>query len=339
MFLVDSTLPHSITDTKANSAAIEAAGYDGLWLGETKHEPFLQLLHAADATSRITIGTGIAIAFARSPMTLANAAYDMAQYSQGRFVLGLGSQIKPHITKRFSMPWSHPAARMREMILAMRAIWATWQTGEPLAFRGDFFTHVLMTPFFTPNAHAYGAPPVHLAGVGELMTEVAGEVCDGFIYHPFTTDRYLRDVTMPALARGRAKAGKTDLADFCISGPAFTCTGRDERELATAIAGTKNQIAFYASTPAYRGVLELHGWGDLQTELGQMTKAGRWAELGDVIDGEVLRTFAVVGEPDAIAPGLKARWGDIATRLSLYTPYPSDPGIWPSIVEALRNES
>ena len=162
--LVDASLPHRIAETKAKASALEDAGYDGLWLGETKHEPFLQMLQASDATNRITLGTGVAIAFARSPMTLANAAYDLAAYSSGRFVLGLGTQIKPHITKRFSMPWSHPAARMREMVQAIKAIWASWDNGAPLAFRGEFYTHTLMTPFFTPDRHDYGPPPIYLAG-------------------------------------------------------------------------------------------------------------------------------------------------------------------------------
>lgn len=334
--LVDSTLSAQITNTKVAAAAIEDAGYDGLWLGETKHEPFLQLLHAADATSRISVGTGVAIGFGRSPMTLANAGFDMARYSNGRFVLGLGSQVKPHIEKRFSMPWSHPAPRMREMILAIQAIWSSWQTGDPLAFRGDFYTHTLMTPFFSPDAHEFGAPPIFLAGVGQLMTEVAGEVCDGFMYHPFTTDRYLNEITIPALLRGRAKAGKPGLDNFAISGPAFVCTGRNEEEMAIAIAGTKNQIAFYASTPAYRPVLELHGWGDLQPELSQMTRQGRWAEIGDLIDDEVLHTFAVVGEPAAAGKALKDRWGEIANRLTLYSTYKSDPAMWPEVIDGLR---
>src|SRR5215218_9755975 len=177
--LVDSTLTKSITETKQAAAAIEAAGYDGIWVGETKHEPFLQLLQAAEATEHVTLGTSIAIAFGRTPLTMAHVAFDMAQYSRGRFVLGLGSQVKPHIERRFSMPWSHPAARMRELVLAMRAIWNTWQHGAPLDFKGEFYTHTLMTPFFSPEPHPYGAPPVFLAGVGERMTEVAGEVCDG----------------------------------------------------------------------------------------------------------------------------------------------------------------
>jgi probable F420-dependent oxidoreductase len=335
--LIDSNLVSPITSTKEAAAAIEHAGYDGLWLGETKHEPFLQLLHAADATEHLTIGSGIAIAFARSPMTLANAGFDMARYSGGRFVLGLGSQVKPHVTKRFSMPWSHPAARMRELVLAVRAIWATWQNGEPLAFRGEFYTHTLMTPFFTPPAHEFGPPPVYLAGVGTLMTEVAGEVCDGFMFHAFTTARYLQDVTLPALERGRARSGRAGLDGLALCGPAFVCTGRTEEELAAALAGTKSQIAFYASTPAYKAVLDAHGWGELQPELSRLTRDGRWEELGDTIDDEVLHAFAVVGEPAAVGRGLRERWGSIATRLTIYAPYKHDPAMWPQVIDAIRS--
>jgi probable F420-dependent oxidoreductase len=335
--LVDSTLTKSITQTKDAAAAIEATGYDGLWVGESRHEPFLQLLQAAEATERLTIGTAIAIAFARTPMTLANAAFDLARYSQGRFVLGLGSQVKPHIERRFSMPWSHPAARMRELVLALRAIWAAWQDGEKLDFRGDFYTHTLMTPFFSPEPHRYGPPPVYLAGVGPRMTEVAGEVCDGFFLHPFTTDRYVREVTLPALERGRAKAGKDDLEGFTLAGPAFTCVGRDEEELAIAVKGTKDQIALYASTPAYRPVLDLHGWGDLQPELTRLSKEGRWSDMGDAIDDELLHAFAVVGEPAEVGKGLQERWAPVASRLMLYATYQADPAVWPEVVDALRS--
>ena len=333
--LIDATLTKSIADTGPVAAALEAAGYDGVWVGETSHEPFLQLLVAAGATDRVTLGTAVAIAFARTPMTMAGAAYDLAAYSQGRFVLGLGSQVKPHIERRFSMPWSHPAPRMREFVLALRAIWAAWHEGAPLDFRGEFYTHTLMTPFFSPPAHAYGPPPVYLAGVGALMTEVAGEVCDGFFFHPFTTERYLREVTVPALERGRARSGRT-LEGFAVAGPAFTCTGRDEAELAAAIRGTRDQIAFYASTPAYRPVLELHGWGELQPELTRLSKLGRWSEMGDAIDDELLHAFAVVGEPRAVGTALAARWGATATRLSLYATYPSDPSVWPDVLDGLR---
>ena len=290
--LIDTTVRGGFGKVGASAAASEAAGYAGVWTGETQHDPFLQLLQAAEATERVTLGTSIAIAFGRTPMTLANTAFDLARYSRGRFVLGLGSQVKPHIERRFSMPWSHPAARMREFVAALRAIWASWQDGEKLDFQGEFYTHTLMTPFFSPSAHEWGAPPVYLAGVGKLMTEVAGEVCDGFFFHAFTTPAYLQEVTLPALARGRAGLVTTHSTASPIAGPAFVCVGRTEEELGVAIQGTKEQIAFYASTPAYRGVLEHHGWGDLQPELTRMSKEGKWKEMADVIDDDVVRTFA-----------------------------------------------
>jgi probable F420-dependent oxidoreductase len=333
--LVDGELPSGIAATAQAAAELEARGLDGAWVFETAHEPFLQALQAASSTARIAVGTGVAIALARSPMTVANAAWDLAFYSRGRFVLGLGSQIQAHIERRFSMPWSQPARRMREFVLALRAIWSAWRNGAALAFRGEFYTHTLMTPMFVPEPHPFGPPPVFLAGVGPAMTEIAGEVGDGFLFHPFTTERYLREITLPALERGRAKAGKP-LAGLPLAGPVFTCTGRDERELAAAIAGTKERIAFYASTPSYRPVLELHGWADLQPELTRLSKRGRWAEMGDAIDDAVLHAFAAVGEPRAVGRQLRERWGAHASRITFYAPYASDPQIWPLVADAVR---
>ncbi|HEX4868712.1 MAG TPA: LLM class F420-dependent oxidoreductase [Acidimicrobiales bacterium] len=321
----------------ASRAAVrqEQQGYDGLWSAETNHDPFFPLLLAAQETERVELGTGIAVAFARSPMNLAQIAWDLQAASGGRFILGLGSQIKPHITKRFSMPWSHPAARMRELILAIRAIWACWNDGTKLDFRGEFYTHTLMTPFFDPGPNPHGNAKIFLAGVGELMTEVAGEVCDGFLCHGFTTERYLREVTLPALERGAAKAGRT-LADIEISGPAFVVTGTTDEEMAKSVAGTKQQIAFYGSTPAYRGVLELHGWGGLQEDLNRMSKEGKWQEMGELITDDILDTFAVVAEPEKLAAGIKARYGDIVQRLSFYAPYESDPDRWKAVMDDLH---
>ncbi|MGF1596327.1 MAG: LLM class F420-dependent oxidoreductase [Acidimicrobiales bacterium] len=314
--------------------AHEAAGYDGFWTAETSHDPFLPLLLAAEHTTSIELGTSIAVAFARSPMTLANTAYDLQAYS-GRFVLGLGSQIKPHITKRFSMEWSKPAARMREMVLAIRAIWSSWNDGTKLDFRGDFYQHTLMTPFFDPGPNPNGDAKIFLAGVGPMMTEVAGEVADGFICHGFTTERFLREVTIPALERGRAKMGKT-MEGFEIVGPSFVVTGNSEDEIASASAATKQQISFYGSTPAYRPVLDLHGWGGIQDELNTLSKQGRWEEMGTIIDDEVLNTFAVVGEPEAIAPELHRRYGDVIQRISFYAPYKADPERWRRVMADLK---
>lgn len=337
---VDGNLSGALAASGASAAELERTGYDGAWSAETSHDPFFPHVLASQSTERIELGTGIAVAFARNPMLLANLGWDLQLLTQGRFLMGLGSQIKPHITKRFSMPWSHPAARMRELVLATRAIWDTWLTGDPLAFRGEFYTHTLMTPFFTPPASdldGFGVPKVFLAAVGELMTEVAGEVCDGVICHGFTTERYLREVTLPALARGRAKAGKT-MDGFEVSGPFFVVSGTNEQEFAKAKAATQQQIAFYGSTPNYRTVLELHGWGDLQTELNTLSKRGEWQAMGDLIDDEVLDAFAVVAEtPEQIASGLRARYGGSVQRLSFYAPYQSDPDRWAAVLTELKS--
>ena len=335
---VDGGIGSNLSQVPKNAKEVEAAGYSGAWTAETSHDPFFPLLLAAEHTTTLEIGTSIAVAFARNPMTLANIGWDLQSYSKGRFMLGLGSQIKPHIEKRFSMEWSHPAARMREMILAMRAIWDTWQNGTKLDFRGDFYTHTLMTPFFAPDPSEmapYGPPKIFLAGVGELMTEVAGEVCDGFLCHGFTTERYLREVTIPALARGRAKAGKT-MEGFEIVGPSFVVTGTNEKEMAAAAAGTRQQIAFYGSTPAYKGVLELHGWDGLQDELNGLSKQGKWVDMGNLITDEILNTFAVVAEPEHVAPELISRYGDVIDRLSFYAPYKADPTRWLPVIDALK---
>ena len=316
-------------------SAAEAAGYDGSWVAETQIDALTALAVAAGESSRIELGTGIVVAFARNPMTVAVTANDVHLVSGGRLLLGLGSQIRPHITKRFSMPWSHPAARMREFILAVRAIWESWATGSRLRFRGEFYTHTLMTPFFDPGPNPFGNPRIFLAGVGELMTEVAGEVADGFLCHGFSTERYLREVTLPALARGRAKVGKT-LDGFEISGPAFIATGFDETQLADAVAAVRQQISFYGSTPAYRKVLELHGWGDLQDELNALSKRDGWDRMPELIDDEVLHTFAVVGEPDQVAAELNRRYGDVVHRMTLTVPHQSDPARWATFFDAVR---
>jgi probable F420-dependent oxidoreductase len=307
----------------------EDLGYDGIWSAETAHDPFFPLLLAAMETERVELGTGIAVAFARNPMVLAQIANDLQLASEGRFMLGLGSQIKAHIEKRFSMPWSHPAPRMREFILAMRAIWASWHEGSKLEFRGDYYTHTLMTPFFNPGPSQFGAPKVFLAAVGEKMTEVAGEVCDGLLAHGFTTERYLKEVTIPAIERGLAKAGK-QRTDFEISYPAFVVTDDQSDQF------VRQQIAFYGSTPAYRPVLDLHGWGDLQTELNSLSKQGEWEEMGRRIDDEVLHAFAVVAEPDDVPKALLARFGDVMDRCSFYAPYKVDPERWAKVLAGFK---
>ena len=310
---VDAVLTWDLDKAGAEARELEEMGYDGLKSIETAHDPFLPLLLAAQSTSKIDLTTGIAVAFARSPMTLANMGHDLNAASKGRFGLGLGSQIRPHITKRYSMPWSSPAARMRELILAMRAIWACWHEGKPLEFLGKFYTHTLMTPFFTPTNTEFGPPKVYLAAVGPMMAEVAGEVADGLLVHGFTTQAYLEGVTLPALERGFAKAGKTR-ADFEISYPVFSIAGRDEAEIAAETTKMRQQVAFYGSTPAYKPVLDSIDAGELQPELNAMSKQGRWVEMGDLIDDGVLEKFAVQGDAAEIARQIKTRYGHIADR-------------------------
>lgn len=329
-------LSHDLASFGASAHELQDAGYDGVWSAETSHDPFFPLLVAAQHTEAIDLGTSIAVAFARNPMITANIAYDLQAYSGGRFILGLGSQIRPHITKRFSMEWSHPAPRMREFISAIRAIWACWNHDVDLDFRGDYYTHTLMTPFFNPGPNPHGDARIFLAGVGERMTEVAGEVCDGFICHGFTTERYLREVTLPALERGMAKSGRSR-DDFEITGPFFVVTGATEEEMARSRQAVGQQIAFYASTPSYKGVLDLHGWGELQPELTAMSKQGRWVEMGDLIDDDILEAFAVIAEPSQIAAGVAARYGDIVDRLSFYAPYKTDPSTWLPVIESLKD--
>ncbi|MBW2423052.1 MAG: LLM class F420-dependent oxidoreductase [Deltaproteobacteria bacterium] len=295
--------------------ALEAAGFDGMVTAELANDPFLPLVLAAEHTERIELMTSIAVAFSRNPMIVANLANDLQGFSKGRFILGLGSQIKPHITKRFSMPWSKPAARMREFVLAMRAIWDCWYEGEKLDFRGEFYTHTLMTPMFTPTNNPHGAPRVVIAGVGPKMTEVAGEVGDGMLVHAFTTAKYLREVTLPAIERGLATSGRSR-ADFEVCYPPFLVTGNDEREWAAMRTVISRQLAFYGSTPAYRGVLECHGWGELQSELNTLSKRGEWEAMGELITDEILEEFAVVAEPAKVVGELRARFGGLVDRLT-----------------------
>ena len=320
---IDAGLMGSLTDVSKNAQELEAQGFDGLITAEMSSDPFFPLLLAAEHTERIELMTSIAVAFARSPMILANLANDLQAYSKGRFILGIGSQIAPHITKRFSMPWSRPAARMREFILAMRAVWDCWYQGEKLAFRGEFYTHTLMTPMFTPTNNPHGAPPVVLAAVGPRMTEVAGEVADGMLVHGFTTERYLREVTLPAVESGLAKVGRSR-ESFQLCYPAFVLTGRDEREWEQARTAITRQIAFYGSTPAYRGVLELHGWGELQTELNVMSKRGEWVAMGERISDEILEAFAIVTEPAKVAGAMKDRFGGVVDRVLCTLPFATD---------------
>ena len=328
-------LGQKLGDAAAAGRQIEELGYAGAFTFEGPHDPFFPLALAADATERIELSTAIAIAFARSPMLLANIGWDLQELSKGRFILGLGSQIKPHIEKRFSMPWSKPASRMRELVLAVRAIFACWNEGEKLDFRGEFYRHTLMTPFFDPGPNPYGSPRIFVAGVGPAMTEVAGEVGDGFYVHPFNTPEFMRDTTLPALERGLAKSGRS-FDDFEISQQVLVVSGHDDRMLEAADGMIRSQMAFYGSTPAYRPVLESRGWGDLQPELNRLSKLGQWQEMAGLVTDEMLEAIAVVAPPEKLADAVRARVGDRVGRVSLVQPYAQDPSLWADVARELQ---
>ena len=316
---IDGGVPIRLDAVPDAVRALERRGYAAGWCGELNHDPFLPLVLAAEHTSTLEIGTCIAVAFARNPMTVANLGWDLQTYSEGRFVLGLGSQIRPHIEKRFSMPWGRPVDRMREFVLAVRAIWSSWQDGTKLRFEGDFYTHKIMTPMFVPEPQPHGFPPIYVAAVGETMTELCGELADGIHTHAFTTERYLREVTAVALQRGIDRAGR-DRADVQLSCPSFVVTGERDEDLERSADAMRRQLAFYGSTPAYRSVLELHGWGDLQTELHELSLRGEWQAMGALVDDEMLGTFAVVAPIDEVAGKLRARFEGVLDRIMLNLP-------------------
>ena len=315
---------------------LEDAGYAGGFSFEGRHDPFLPLAVAAQQTERLELLPAIAIAFARNPMLLANLGYDMQLLSKGRFILGLGTQIKPHIEKRFSMPWSRPAARMRELVLAIRAIWDRWQNGTPLDFQGEFYRHTLMTPVFDPGPNPYGPPRIWCAGVGPRMTEAVGEVADGFLVHPFHTPEFLREATLPALERGLAKSGRKR-EQLEISCQLILATGRTDEEAEAARNGARAQISFYGSTPAYRPVLEQCGRGDLQEELNRLSKQGRWLEMAGRIDDDLLDRIAVTGPRDEVASRIAERCAGIVDRVSLVAPFAPEGELWRDVVLELSS--
>jgi probable F420-dependent oxidoreductase len=276
------------SDAGPAAERLESLGYDGGFTFEGQHDPILPHAIAAERTHSLELATAVAIAFARHPMLLANLRYDHAHQSGGRFILGLGSQIRPHIERRYSAVWSRPAARMRELVLAIRAIWSAWQHGSKLDFRGEFYQHTLMTPVFDPGPNPHGTPPIFVAGVGPRMTEVAGEVADGFFVHPFHTAASIERITLPALARGRARAAE-GLGALSISCQLIVASGATDEEFERAKNTARAQISFYGSTPAYRGVLECHGWGELHLELNRLSKRGDWLAMAALIDDDVVR--------------------------------------------------
>jgi probable F420-dependent oxidoreductase len=321
------------------AARLEAQGFDGGIIFEAARDPFLQALLAAQGTRRLEIATGVAIAFARSPMIVAQTANDLQTLARGRFILGLGSQIRPHIEKRFSMPWSKPAARMREYVQALRAIWQAWATGERLAFRGAFYTHTLMPPVFSPGPNPFGTPPVFLGGVGPTMIAVAGEVGDGMFVHPLHTPSYVADVMTPALQQGFAAAGKTR-RDFQVSCQTITMMGANDEQVAKARSQAKAQIAFYGSTPAYKVVLDHMGKGDIHPELNRLSKQGKWLEMMALVTDDMLDEIGVSGAPAAVGATLAARNGAFADRttLTLYDET-KDPGAVTDLLRAFRDAS
>lgn len=318
---VDASLMFDPLRNGAMAGELETLGFDGVYSFEGQHDPFLSLATAATSTARLDLMTSVAIAFARNPMTIAYSANDLQLISGGRFILGLGTQVKAHIERRFNMAWSKPAARMREYVLAVRAIWESWGKGTPLQFNGEFYQHTLMTPNFSPGPNPHGSPAIYLAGVGPLMTEVTAEVGDGYFVHPFHTQKSFAELSKPALIRGLEKSARSREA-FTVSAQLIVATGEDEESLQKALSSARSQIAFYASTPAYAPVLEVHGWQDLQPRLQAMSREGKWLEMAGLIDNEMLDAFAVSGTVEEVAHKLVKRCAHEIDRVSpvIYQP-------------------
>ncbi|MGZ4838407.1 MAG: TIGR03617 family F420-dependent LLM class oxidoreductase [Terriglobales bacterium] len=300
--------------------AMEAAGCDCLWTSETQHDPFLALAVAAASTTRLKVGTSIAVAFPRSPMILAYTAWDLQKSSAGRFILGLGSQVRAHNQRRFSVKFEAPGPKLREVVMALRAIWTCWQDGTPLNFRGHFYQFDLMTPFFNPGPIAHPKVPVFIAGVNRYMCRVAGEVCDGLHVHPFNTPKYLREYVHPAVNEGLQASGRSR-ADFTYATAAFVIVGESEQERARNAEAVRQQIAFYASTRTYEPVLASHGWEAVVPELHDKSLQGDWKGMAALITDEMLDTIAVSGPFDTIGHKLRERYTGLLDRIALYTPY------------------
>jgi len=332
---IDSALLQTAFDDIADTArTLEQQGYDGILSFEGQHDPFLPLALAASGTERTELITGIAIAFARNPMVVAYMANDLQLISKGRFTLGLGSQIRPHIEKRFSETWSKPNARMREFIQAVRAIWHAWNEGERLQFRGEFYTHTLMPPFFNPGPNPHGTPKIALAGFGPGMIRVAGEVADSWLVHPLHTPDYARKVALPALHEGATEAGR-DPSDVEVSVQVITMVGSNDEEIERARQGARMQMSFYASTPAYKVMLDHHGWGDLQPELNRMTKEGKWREMPALITDEMVDAIGICGTPSEVGHRLRER-NAFAGRTTMILYNETDPEAVSDIVRDLH---
>jgi probable F420-dependent oxidoreductase len=333
---IDGALLVDLMDVGATAHRLEQQGFDGVLSFEGQHDPFLQLVAAAQHTERVELMTAIAIAFARNPMVCAYTANDLQLLSRGRFILGLGTQIRPHIEKRFSQTWSRPNARMREFVRALRAIWQAWESGERLSFRGEFYTHTLMTPFFNPGANPWGAPQIFLAGFGPAMVRVAGEVADGWFVHPLHSRDYVQAVALPALAAGLARAERPR-ERFQIACQTITMVGSTDEEIERARLKARGQIAFYGSTPAYKVMLDHHGWGHLHTELNRMSKHGQWAEMMALITDDMLDVVGVSGTPAQVARRLRER-NDFADRTNLVLYNETEPEAVVDVVRGVRGE-
>ena len=332
-FKIDTQL-RSFAGAAGEAAQLAEAGVDGAFTFEGPHDGFVPLTLAA-VEGTIDLYTNVAIALPRNPMQLAYLANDLQLLSGGRFMLGLGSQIKPQIEKRFGAQFDPPVARMRELVLAMRAIFTAWATGERLKFEGDFYRHTLMTPMFNPGPNPGGPPPIWLGALGPRMTQMAAEVADGLLVMPFSSEKFFTENTLANLAVGLAKGGR-QRSDISVVSQAIVCVGRNEAEYAAAVSGVKGLLSFYGSTPSYRPVLDAHGWGDLHVELNTLSKQGRWMDMIGLIDDDVLHTIAVCGTPAEVAAQLKRRFDGVADRVAFYTPFPAPTDLIAEAVAAVR---
>jgi probable F420-dependent oxidoreductase len=317
-------LTHDLRSIPDYARKVEAMGYDTLWSAETQHDPFLPLALATTTTSRIGLGTNIATAFSRSPMIIAHIAWDLQQASRGRFVLGLGSQVKAHNERRFSVKFESPAPKMGEAVQALRAIWDCWQRGTKLNFKGRFYTFDVMTPFFNPGPIDHPRIPVYIAAVNPHMCRVAGEFCDGMHVHPFNSPKYLREVVHPTVEEGLRASGRTR-KDFTYATASFVIVGDTPAERDQQAQMVKQQIAFYGSTRTYQPVLDAHGWGDLTSQLHRKSVEGDWAGMAGLITDEMLDTYAVTATYDTLAAKLRERYDGLLDRTALYQPY--QPGL------------
>lgn len=313
----------------AEARAAEENGFDAIWSMEAGNDGFLPLALAAEHTSRIKMGPSVAIAFPRSPMTMAYTSWDLAALSKGRFILGLGTQVKGHIERRYGVRWEPPVPKLREYLLSLKAIFKCWaEGGKKLSFQGKYYNFSLMTPFFAPKPHNYPIP-IYIAGVNEHILRMAGELCDGLHAHPFTSARYLREFLIPRIEQGLQKSGRSR-KDFTIFTTAFVIVGRNDEEIERAKAGVRQQISFYASTRTYQVVLEMHGWGDVAPKLNELAAKGDWASMPKVITDEMLDVYAVTGTYDNIADRVKERYQGLLDRVAFYVPYKAafDDAIW-----------